>query len=90
MQYQPRQRSSVIVHTRLQSGVAHATEATPLLFENDGPQSVEYQRSLSVAKAEVSKSEKTKTGLKQTTDSNAAHSIATLLDDWSTLSLNSA
>lgn len=43
-----------------------------------------------VAKAEVSKSEKTKTELKQTTDSNAAHSIATLLDDRSTLSLNSA
>ena len=60
------------------------------MFEKVGPQSVEDQRSSTVTKVEVSKSEKTKTGLKQTTDSYAAHSIATLLDDWSTLSLNSA
>ena len=61
----------------------------PLLFEDDDPQPVEDRRPSPVAKAEVSESAKTKSALKQTADGHTAHSFATLLDDLSTISLNS-
>ena len=61
----------------------------PLLFEDDDREAAQAQRSSPVAKAEVSESAKAKAASKQTADGYPVHSFSTLLDDLSTLSLNS-
>lgn len=61
----------------------------PLLFEDDDPAGAAAQRRSPVAKAEVSESAKSKSASKKTADGHTAHSLSTLLDDLSTLSLNS-
>ena len=60
----------------------------PILFEDDDNESAGAQRSSPVAKAEVSPGTKLKASTKRTADGFPVHSFATLLDDLSTLTLN--
>ena len=61
----------------------------PLLFEDDNPEAARAQRQSPVCKGKVSESAKSKSALKQTADGHTVHSLSTLLNDLSTLSLNS-
>ena len=60
----------------------------PILFEDDDREGARAQRSSPVAKAEVSPGAKLKAATKRTSDGLPVHSFATLLDDLSTLTLN--
>ncbi len=62
---------------------------TPLLFEDDNPEATRAQRQSPVGKAQVSESAKSKSALKKTVDGHTVHSLSTLLDDLTMLSLNS-
>ena len=61
----------------------------PLLFEDDNPEAAKAQRQSPVGNVQVSESAKSKSALKKTADGHTVHSLSTLLDDLSTLSLNS-
>ena len=61
----------------------------PLLFEDDESEAAESRCTSPVAKGQVSASAKVKSALKRTAEGYMVHSFATLLDDLSTLSLNS-
>lgn len=64
-------------------------QLAPLLFEDDNPEAARARRQSPVGKVQVSGSAKSKSALKKTADGHTVHSLSTLLDDLSTLSLNS-
>ena len=61
----------------------------PLLFQDDDPEGAKARRVSPVGKAEVSERAKRKADTKRTGDGYPVHSFRTLLDDLSTLTLNS-
>ena len=60
----------------------------PILFEDHDREAARVQRPSPVAKAEVSPGAKLKAATRRTADGLPVHSFATLLDDLSTLTLN--
>ena len=60
----------------------------PILFEDDDREGAKAQRPSPVEKAEVSPGARLKAATKRTADGLPVHSFATLLDDLSTLTLN--